>query len=375
MAPRKKTRRGNGEGTVFQLPIGRWRADGQATNPLTGTTKTLSRTGSTQKEALERRNAAIAEVEGRTDQDGVTVGKVLDGFIERFERRVNKGGTGAPTMGTLNNYRWAITHITPALGNVLVANLKAGGVDDFLIAKEKSGLGGSSVNRLRSVMAQAFKEAQKREEILRNPAELSDSVAVPVPRKRALTDDEVEKLLAAAEGHRLEPVIRTQLALGLRPGEVLTLKWSDWDREIQTIHVQRSFQGDGRGKLWVGSVKTPRSNRVLPVPRDLAATLIEHESSQNMGSLEGYMFTTATGTLFDESNYRGGLARLAAKAKIGHVTPHELQHTLASGLMRSKAQPRVVADILGHSNPTITMGTYQHVTTADMRDALTELHG
>ena len=52
---------------------------------------------------------------------------------------------------------------------------------------------------------------------------------------------------------------------------------------------------------------------------------------------------------------------------------HDLRHTRASLLLAQGAQPRVVMDILGHSQISLTMDTYSHVIPALTREAASHM--
>jgi integrase len=48
---------------------------------------------------------------------------------------------------------------------------------------------------------------------------------------------------------------------------------------------------------------------------------------------------------------------------------HDLRHTCASLLLAQGVSPRVVMDVLGHSQLSITMDLYSHVMLSALRDA------
>ena len=48
---------------------------------------------------------------------------------------------------------------------------------------------------------------------------------------------------------------------------------------------------------------------------------------------------------------------------------HDLRHTCASLLLAQGVSPRVVMDVLGHSQLSITMDLYSHVMPSALRDA------
>ena len=59
---------------------------------------------------------------------------------------------------------------------------------------------------------------------------------------RPLTSEQARKFLAAVSGDRLEALYAVALAIGLRKGEALGLRWDDIDLETATITVRHSLQ-------------------------------------------------------------------------------------------------------------------------------------
>jgi integrase len=89
---------------------------------------------------------------------------------------------------------------------------------------------------------------------------------------RPLNRNQTRALLKAAEGHRLEALYIVAVHTGMRPGEMLALKWDDIDFDSGTLQLNRALS-DGkftapktarsrrRIKLTAGSVKALRAHR------------------------------------------------------------------------------------------------------------------
>jgi len=106
-----------------------------------------------------------------------------------------------------------------------------------------------TVARVRSYLGQALAVAERRGKVSRNVARLAEMPATPAPNeKRSLTPDQAQMLLEAVEDERLEALWLTGLLLGLRPGELTGLTWSDVDLEVGTLMVKGSMKIE-RGRL------------------------------------------------------------------------------------------------------------------------------
>ena len=82
---------------------------------------------------------------------------------------------------------------------------------------------------------------------------------------------------------------------------------------------------------------------------------------------------TGFGTPLSPRNDYRDFRRLVAAA--GLRPTHDLRHTAASLMLAQGVNPRVVMKILGHSQISVTMNTYSHVTPASSRDAVAWVEG
>jgi integrase len=144
---------------------------------------------------------------------------------------------------------------------------------------------------------------------------------------------------------------------GLRIGEAIGVKWSDFDGDV--LHIcRRVYEGQ------VDSTKTKGSNRHLPIPESLLSRM------RTLGA-KGWIFQSREGTPINPGNALKRYVRPAA-AELGISLGgwHDFRHTLTTGLLRSHVSAKVVSDILGHSDVKITLDTYCHTEVSDFRAPL-----
>ena len=104
---------------------------------------------------------------------------------------------------------------------------------------------------------------------------------------------------APARDHRLGPLYATAVALGLRKGELLALRWADVDRDAGTITITNTLHSTG-----LAPTKTERSRRTVVMPRMVIAALRRHWRRQAAERLAAgrrwqhgdYVFATKVGT-------------------------------------------------------------------------------
>ena len=85
------------------------------------------------------------------------------------------------------------------------------------------------------------------------------------------------------------------------------------------------------------------------------------------------VFATAAGTPIHPRNLVRHFHRTLEKACLSKKRFHDLRHTCASLLLEQGVQPRVVMEILGHSQISLTMDTYSHVIPALTREAASHM--
>lgn len=122
-------------------------------------------------------------------------------------------------------------HLAPPLGKVSLAKLTPQKVDAFLTEKRASGLSPRTVQYLHAVLRRALNQALKWDMVLRNVATLVESPKVPRREVTPYSPQETRLFLDAVKGDRLEAVYSVAIAIGLREGEALGLRWSDFDIE------------------------------------------------------------------------------------------------------------------------------------------------
>lgn len=348
-------KRGHGEGTIFQKPNGRWVAQVSAGFSPNGKRKRLKRTARTKTEAKALLRAMQREIEdglpsARAD---MTVNELLD----HFENTVLAGKE--LSQNTIANHQWALDkHLRPGLGQAKLRTLTVSDVEQFLSStSQRHALSKSSLNRLRSTLTRAIREAQRRDWVHRNVADLAHTPAGKTSVRRSLTHDEIAALLSAAEGHRFEALIKLAITRGLRPGELLGLRWHDLnlDGEPPTMRIQTSLKRTGT-KLSLGALKTASSARELVIPDSMTGELKRHRTTQNRQRLQAgelsagldLVFSNELGGLLDPANLRRSLATLCDSASVERITPYELRHTAVSMLSDGGVPIAQLADLAGH---------------------------
>jgi len=186
-----------------------------------------------------------------------------------------------------------------------------------------------------------------------------------------------ESFSNVCKGNRLEALFTVALAMGLRQGEALGLRWEDVDWESGLLRVRHSLQRINR-KLVLNELKTKSSRRELPLIDVVANSLRAHRSRQRSERLAagqdwqeiGFVFTTTIGAPLDARNVVRSYHKVLADAGLALRRFHDLRHGCATLLSAQGVPIKTVSDILGHSQISITADIYGHVVPEAHRAAL-----
>ena len=87
----------------------------------------------------------------------------------------------------------------------------------------------------------------------------------------------------------------------------------------------------------------------------------------------GMVFTSTIGTLLEPRSVSRKFQSALERAGLPRKRFHDLRHTCASLLLVQGVHPRVVMQILGHSQIAVTMDTYSHVIDELGREAANQI--
>jgi integrase len=271
-------------------------------------------------------------------------------------------------------------HVLPDLGKTDLARLSPQMVQRLLNTKTKAGLSARSVRMIRDVLRNALNRALQWGLVSRNVATLVDVPHIPYQARQVFGPDEARLFLAHIAGDRLEALYSVALALGLRQGEALGLSWEDVDLDAAELHVRHSLLRIG-GRRELAEPKTALSRRTIPLPGRAVSQLRAHRTRQLEERLlagsrwqdTGFVFATTIGTPLDGPTVTKRFQAALASAGLPRQRFHDLRHGCASLLLAQGVAPRVVMELLGHSDIRLTMNTYTHVGSDIQRVAVDRL--
>ena len=303
---------------------------------------------------------------------------------------------------TLDRYRGIVDRqLVPALGHIRLDRLQPEHVEALYADLEAQGLAPATVLQVHRVLSRALKVAMQRGRVARNVCALVDAAPVRRCEIDPLGADEARSILAAASGQRNAARWSVALALGLWQGEALGLRWPDVDLDAGTVTVRSALQrrrwehgcagGCGRrpagcperrgGGLMFVEPKSDAGRRTIALPSAMVESLRRQRAEQaaerlTAGSMwddHGLVFAQETGRPIDPSADHRAWQALLRAAGVRRARLHDARHTAATLLLQQGVPARVAMQILGHSQISLTLGTYSHVVPELARDAASRM--
>lgn len=237
---------------------------------------------------------------------------------------------------------------------------------------EKTGLAPRSINATRRLLISAFRVAVDSALIEKNTAERTKALKVDRPDIHVLTFDEGKRLISAALKRSRIAWLIVSLALGtgMRISEIYGLEWENIDFEAKTLKVDKIVVTTSKGIHIQNTAKTKTSQRTIPLPDNIIATLKRYRLWQKVQSIRfGYPYVESPWVLsnqegvprspnsFSAHQYKDILRNAGISTD---VRIHDLRHTHATWLLDAGINVKVVSERLGHSNCRITLDTYAH---------------
>lgn len=367
----KRRTRAHGTGSIFRRP--ERRSKPWVAQIILDNGKTRQRYFHTQEEAATALNEMLYEQrQGRlVAGPRQTVGQYLEYWLE-----IHRAGLKLSTYAVYR--RHLRNHLIPGLGQYQLQSLTVDQVQALYDRKQQEGMAPATIRYLHRILSAALKDAVKWKRLSFNVCEYVTLPRLSKQTMHALDQEQAKQLLAVAKGGRFECLLTLALVTGMRLGELLALRWSDinFEREwLQVCHTVAYIQGFG---LVETEPKTDSSRRTLVLPQVALTALKQHRATQletrlTMGTAwhdQGLVFTNQCGGYLNRGWVQKTFKKLLTQAKLPPMRFHDLRHSAATLLLSMGVNAKVVQEILGHANLSITLGIYAHALPTMHREAM-----
>ncbi|SFM43927.1 tyrosine-type recombinase/integrase [Salibacterium qingdaonense] len=282
------------------------------------------------------------------------------------------------SSNTYDSYcRQVQNHIIPSIGQIPLSKLRAMHVQRMMGELEKKNLSKTSIHKAYSVLKAALKYAYKTDMIAVNIVDKLDNPKKGEKEMSFWTREEAKLFLERAKNEELYIFFHLALSTGMRPGEILGLKWSDIHPEKKTLHVTRSLTRQMHFK----SPKTSIGKRYITLDDDTVSHLKAHRTKQKehkMRAGKSYednnlVIATKLGKPVGHRNVLRTWYRiiqpLVQQEKVKEIRMYDLRHTHASMMLSEGVHSKIVSERLGHASVRTTLDVYSHITPGIQEEA------
>ena len=397
---RKRKKRANGEGTLYQKPNKDWVCQITLNEEDHGCTGRKSFTAKTQAEARRKKDEFLEQL--RSDKAAETALKqacpnmdrtlTLVGWIEQFLETYKKPPLTKET--TYSSYLYYLEkHIRPYFGDLLLSDTTEDTIQQFYTFKthngradgKPGGLSPKSIKNLHVVIHAALGKAAQLKKIPYDPSKGTERPQVIEPEMRVLDKEEMQIFMKEILKETQRTAMLVDMFTGLRLGEILALYLDDVDFERQGLHVRRNvarfktYDNDPNApKTKLIIQDTPKSNKrtlFVPLSDELFGILMRHIfklENSDWPNPDRLLFPSTKGTIIDPRSFQKRVAAVSQRCEIQHVNVHALRHTFATRLVEQQVPLRIVQELLGHASITTTQ-RYAHVFNAERKNAIERL--
>lgn len=376
---KKKRRRGNGEGTIFEDKKNkRW--IGQYISGIAEDGKAIRKSvyGKTQKEVVNKLNEVKYQMNNDiyVEKNGIKLVKIMEDIREE------KLASNTISGGQYARLKWTINKIKNSkLGEMKIQDVTKNDIQEFLNSIKD--LSDSYIKKLYEQFVQAYRRAEIKKYITYNPMY---EVIKPKSDKQTKVvealDINVQKAFTeylnkvSIENEPYKNIFLIQMYMGLRIGEVLALSTENIDLKNKLLYVKRTLTNDKEFAIILGNkTKTYAGNRTLPI-LDFLVPIFEEQLKYANGNLHNLIFTI-NDNYIRTSAINKELKRIfdeELKTSSKNISTHCLRHTYGTRCVEAGMTAVVLQRLMGHKDVTVTLNTYTSVFNKFKKDELEKVN-
>lgn len=356
----KTSRRGRGEGSIFQRASGRWVAQISDAPAADGSRTRTTISGKTKKEVQEKLRAEQLKID-----NGAVIVKsnlTLDDAVRLWlKNSVAVSSSGATLENYARTYRLWVEKV---IGKIELKALNIDHIDTCLDHMAEKGKDGGYRQIARLLLISALDYAITKGLIATNPASSTVRPRYEHVEFQVLDKGQAVKFIRACQPERLAALWQTAIQTGMRIGELLALQKIDIDLDAGLINVRRTQSIVVGGEIILKPPKTNAGKRSITIGSVLTGQLREHFARMAKEGLQDsiWAFPDPHGEMLvrwrePKSSFR----RIINRAGVPKIRVHDTRHTHATLLLMAGENIKVVSERLGHSSVVITLKTYGHV--------------
>jgi integrase len=363
-------KRSHGEGTIHQLPSGKWRGLVMDGYTNTGKKKMVSFICETKKQVVEKiRDYKTQQSQGMKINENYEFSEWADKWYESYKGQVQPS--------TYSNYRYTLNILKRLFGNIPIKDILPMQIAHLLNKLYREGYSKSQITKCRAMLIQIFDAAESNMLTIHNPArkakpikDISDFDYNNNYDKDAFSQDEIKTLFEKLPNNLIGHSIRLLLSTGMRVQELLVLAPDDISIDGSVININKAVKTVD-GKAMMGPPKSRRSIRSIPVPPECqSSALFLRENARGI-----FVWSTSIQhPIYSVGSFRSKYYNtLKEIPEVRLLSPHCCRHTYITMLQAKGISMETIARLVGHAKISTTDG-YLHVSIDTLSNAVNELN-
>lgn len=376
-----------GDGSVYEY---RGRVWYQESEIIDGKRRYFSGSGRDLKQARDRqrKNKEKFYLGLRKEQEfSFKLSQLLDHWLE------NSAKTQAASK---KRYRQNVEqHVIGVIGDVSIHSLSREQLKTlFLTTLPANNVGVSAISHTRANLNTALNVAVEDGLLAVNPM-----AGLKIPKAKTAVEYDDRKFITRntnillsiidwleEEGHELYPLV-LMLSLGLRISEVLGLEWECFtsmdSNKKATVEIFQQLSRSGDGELRIKKeTKTKSSKRRIPLPPRHRLAINQRRKEKRVAKMDwaqNLVFLNPNGSVLRAEKFNAVWQQMfkdfydvknTSEGNRHYFRPHYCRHIAASLWLNSGTSIKTIADLLGHSTPTMSLEVYSHASTEEKRRAV-----
>ena len=293
-------------------------------------------------------------------------------------------------------------HLIPGIGAHRLDRLAPEHAEKMYVKMQQSGLSAGTAHHVHRTLRNALNEAVRREHLARNPVLQAKAPKLSEEEIDPYRIGKIQRLLEAVSERRNGARWVVALALGLRQGEALGLKWSDVDLDQGMLRIRRGrlrpkYEHGCGGTCGrkpgyyperrqirpdTGDTKSRAGKRTMGLPDPLIALFRKHKRTQEGERIKarqlwhdkGWVFAKPDGRPLNPNTDYHEWKELLAEAGLRDARLHDARHTAATVLLILGVPTPTAMALMGWSSAAMAK-RYQHLIDTIRRDVAKQVGG
>lgn len=317
---------------AVKLPSGNWRVNLFVGYKADGQRNYKSITGKTKKEAESKAAHYLQNMDHETEPMEMTVGEAIEQYINLR--------SAVLSPATVRGYRYDMSKYFQMIMKKPLKDLKPTDVQKA-VNEDAKHYSPKTIRNMHGLLSSALAQYYpnfKLKTLL--PQKIRNTLSIP-------TDADIQRMLSAVEGQRLEVAILLGACVGLRRSEISAIKVSDINIKDNTISINKAVVLDSEKEWKEKGTKTYYSTRTLEVPKFIIdKMLMLPRESQYVVGLKPSSITSLFCRLRNELGF--------------DCRFHDLRHYSASIMLAMGIPDKYAMERMGHATTNMLKNVYQH---------------